>query len=403
MRLRYRNLALALALALSMLLTACAGLPPARTMQPKIAVPVATAVTPASMPAVTPEVPLQAIDPWQALRDSFAMEDCDADPAILARARRDTHDPAQFENQLRDVLPRLVYVQHIAARHNVAGEFVLLPWIESHFQPLPSRGNRPAGMWQIMPVTADSVDLRVDRHYDGRMDVAAAADAMMTLLRQYQDQFHDWRITDYAYNAGEYAIRKIIRKHGMPPAQPAIPSWPVRRVTREHLIKLLGIACVVREPDRFHVTLPTLPKEQQLVKVELLRSMPMALAAGQAGMSVDMLKELNSAFRGNMVEVHAAPYLLLPTSHALQLRDALLNHPRNPPADDGLEGATTGTLTKIPVPMSPLAKTHTVRRGESLWQIARNYSVDMAQLRRWNHLHGHVLRPGQVLNVSGSN
>ncbi|MCW8808733.1 MAG: transglycosylase SLT domain-containing protein [Rhodanobacter sp.] len=331
------------------------------------------------------------------------MEDCDSDPAVLARARRNTRNPAQFENQMRDVLPRLVYVQHIAARHDVAGEFVLLPWIESHFQPLPRHGNRPAGMWQIMPITASSMSLRVDGHYDGRMDVPAATEAVMTLLRQYQDQFHDWRITDYAYNAGEYAIRKIIRKHGMPPDQPAIPSWPVRRVTREHLIKLLGIACVVREPERFHVTLPTLPKEQQLVKVELPRSMGMALAADQAGMSVGTLKRLNSAFRGNQIDVHAAPYLLLPTNHALQLRDALLNQPRDSPADDNLKSAATGTFATAPVPTSPLAETHTVRRGESLWQIARNYSVNIAQLRHWNHLHGHVLKPGQVLKVSGAN
>jgi membrane-bound lytic murein transglycosylase D len=390
------------ALVLCLLLTACAGMPSEEAKRPALVAPAKTAVTAAREPAVAPEIPLQAIDPWQALRDSFAMGGCNSDPAVLAQARRDTRNPAQFESQLRDVLPRLIYVQQVAARHAVAGEFVLLPWIESRFRPLPGRRNRPAGMWQIMPVTAGSMSLRVDRHYDGRMDVPAAAEAVMTLLAKYQDQFRDWRVTDYAYNAGEYAIRRIIRRHGMPPDEPVIPHWPVPRVTREHLIKLLGMACVVREPDRFHVTLPTLPSGQQLVKVELPRSMPMVQAAEQAAMPVGTLRDLNSAFLGNAPDVRAAAYLLLPAAHAVQLRNALLNQPKNAFAGDDPQGAPASDLADVPAPSFTPAKTHTVRRGESLWQIARNYSVDMTQLKRWNHLHGHALKPGQVLKVSAA-
>ena len=46
------------------------------------------------------------------------------------------------------------------------------------------------------------------------------------------------------------------------------------------------------------------------------------------------------------------------------------------------------------------AATHTVRAGESLWQIARRYSVGVKQLRQWNHLRDGRIRPGQKLKVS---
>ncbi|HXS04761.1 MAG TPA: transglycosylase SLT domain-containing protein, partial [Rhodanobacter sp.] len=94
------------------------------------------------------------------------MSDCNADPAVLGWAKRYTRDPEQFEEQLRSALPRLAYVQEVAAQYNVAGEFVLLPWVESHYRPIPARKRRPAGMWQIMPITAGAMGLRVDRHYD---------------------------------------------------------------------------------------------------------------------------------------------------------------------------------------------------------------------------------------------
>ena len=94
---------------------------------------------------------------WERLRSSFAMADCDADPSVLLQARQYTRHPRQFEKRLLEVMPRLVYVQQVAAQYDVAGEFVLLPWVESHFQPVSGRRHRPAGMWQIMPVTADAM------------------------------------------------------------------------------------------------------------------------------------------------------------------------------------------------------------------------------------------------------
>ncbi|AGG89365.1 transglycosylase SLT domain-containing protein [Rhodanobacter denitrificans] len=327
------------------------------------------------------------------------MPGCDADPAVLAWARHYTRHPRQFESQLQAVMPRLVYVQQVADRYDVAGEFVLLPWVESHFQPVPARKRRPAGMWQIMPVTAGAMGLRVDGHYDGRLDVPAAANAVMKLLEQYHEQFHDWRVADYAYNAGEFTIRKMVQAHGMPAAQPAIPQWPVRKVTREHLAKLLGMACVVREPERFNVSLPTLPDEQQLVQTGISHSMPIARAADHAGMSVEALKHLNPAFRNNTIDTSAAPYLILPARHARQFRDALLEQ-ADSSGGDLLAGASRGDTAPSPMPaVSPPRKVHTVRRGDSLWQIARKYSVGVSQLRHWNHLNGHALKPGQTLTV----
>lgn len=384
---------------LSSLLAACAGAPSHAPRPSAGEVPPPTTVSPATaLPFDKQPEPVPAADIWDRLRRSFAMPGCDADPAVLDWARRYTRHPRQFESQLQAVLPRLVYVQQVAARYDVAGEFVLLPWVESHFQPVPARKSRPAGMWQIMPVTAGAMGLRVDGHYDGRLDVPAAANAVMKLLEQYHQQFHDWRVAAYAYNAGEFTIRKMIRTHGMPTEQPVIPHWPVRKVTREHLVKLLGMACVVREPERFHVSLPTLPDEQHLVQTGIPHSMPIARAASHAGMSVDALRHLNPAFRNNTIDAKAAPYLILPVRHARQFRDALLEQ-----ASTAGDGIFAGTATD-PTPDADTArKVHTVKRGDSLWQIARHYSVKVGQLQRWNRLSGHTLKPGQILAVSAPN
>jgi membrane-bound lytic murein transglycosylase D len=387
-------------MALSILLTACAGVPSHAPQPRPTKVEPEAPVAPVVMPPASEPAAASSDTTWDQLRNSFAMADCDADPSVIGWARRYTRNPKQFEHQMREVLPRLAYVQQVAAQYDVAGEFVLLPWVESHFRPIAAHRSRPAGMWQIMPVTAGTMGLRVDGHYDGRLDVPAAAHAVMKLLRQYHDQFHDWRVADYAYNAGEFSVRKLIQKHGAPSEEPVIPALPVRKVTRAHLTKLLAIACVVREPGRFNVTLPTLPDEQQLVQVKIPHSMPISRAADHAGMSVGTVKDLNAAFRTDWIDASAASYLLLPASHARQFRDILLAQPlANADDMDHDIAATPSAPTKAATPR----KTHTVRRGDSLWQIARSYSVNISQLQRWNHLDGHALKPGQVLQVSGSN
>jgi membrane-bound lytic murein transglycosylase D len=377
---------LLLPLALSAALAAC-------TTQPTRApAPVAT-----SAPAPAPAVPASAAeaapapvaDPWDRLRDSFSMPGCDADPSVLAWAERYTRNPGLFENSLRRALPRLTYIQQVAEQYDVPGEFVLLPWVESRYRPARGRKHDAAGMWQIMPVTARAMGLQVDRHYDGRLDIPAATHAVMKLLQQYHDRFHDWRVADYAYNAGEFKIRRLIRHHGTPADKPVIPDLPVRRVTREHLTQLLAIACVIREPARFQVSLPRLSEAEYLAQAAVTHPVTVAHAARLAGMSEAALRQLNPAFRGDRLDAGTVPYLVLPAVHASQFENAML-----------AEAASSATTDHDGSKPGGGRGTHVVSSGESLWQIAREYSTSVTRLQELNDLRqGQSIQPGQVLKL----
>lgn len=409
-----------LPLALTALLSACATVPtpaPAPAPSPAVTVaapPVAPAPA-ASTDAATDDDVADAGNVWNRLRDSFAMPDCKADPAVLGWARRYTRNPRQFEDEVRAALPKLVYVQKVAAEHDVAGEFVFLPWIESGFRPIPGRHGRPAGMWQIMPATASAMGLRVNRDYDARLNVKASADAVMKLLSRYHDEFHDWRVVAYAYNTGEYNARMLMDRHGAPPMSPIIPRWPVRNVTRQHLTRLLAMACVIREPERFNVSLPELSPSQHLVSVPLPKSMSLSRAASNAGMSLDRMKDLNAGFRNDIADASVASYLMMPVGHARQFRDALLNQIASVSADrdnttdfpgtslDTDVGSMTSPADNEAAPSSARRarreRTHRVKPGETLWQLARHYDVSVRDLERWNHLRRGEIKPGQMLRI----
>ncbi|MFK2893927.1 LysM peptidoglycan-binding domain-containing protein [Dyella flagellata] len=329
------------------------------------------------------------------------MADCDADPQIMVWAHRYTQNPQRFEQQMSDALPQLIYVQQAAEKNDVAGEFVLLPWVESEYHPIPGHRNLPAGMWQLVQSTAHHMGLHMDRRYDGRLDTSAATNGVMHLLHDYHDQLHDWRLVDYAFNRGEFGVQRMVQQHGLPPDEPAIPKWPVPKVTREHLTKLLAISCVVRDPSRFNVELPTLPADQHLETVQIDHGMPLSIAADHAGMGTDALKRLNPALQSNFLDTETQAHLLMPHRNAELLRNAMQI------AND--QGMVASTSNNTPLPAiyadqadsahSDAPRTHVVKSGESLWQIAHHYSISMSTLERLNHLHGKALKPGQVLKL----
>lgn len=402
-----------LPLALALLLTAC-GLAPIGAIRhrPQVQAPTTRIV---DIDTGAPAGPQAAeVDVWARLRSSFALPDCNASAAVDSWARRYTRSPQRFETQLREALPRLVYVQESAARHGVAGEFALLPWVESHFQPVAPHRQRAAGMWQIMPDTARHLGLVVDQHYDGRLDLPASTDEVMSMLGRYHDWFQDWRLVDYAYNAGSPGINKLVSSDGAPPAEPVVPRLPVAAGTREHLIKLMAIACVVRQPERYHVTLPTLDADKELVSVPVNQRLTLKEAAHQAGLPSKVLAELNAGYLDGVVDPPQGGHLLLPRAQADRLRTALLAQASTesplvasvgpaaaplahadgrPPGQHAADGAPQGHT------QTSAHGVHVVAAGETLFTIARAHHLSVDQLKRWNHLKSSRLQVGQKLRL----
>jgi membrane-bound lytic murein transglycosylase D len=407
-------------LALALLVAACATAPvpeapSPRAEAPQTGVPDVAAAVPAQVQA-----PVANTHVWERLRDSFAMTDCAADPAIDTWARRYTRSPKRFEAQMQRILPRLVYVEESARRHGVPGEFALLPWVESHFNPVAPNKNRAAGMWQIMPGTARHMGLAVEPSYDARLDLTESTDKVMALLSHYHDYFQDWRLADYAYNAGRYGIDRLVNREGAPPAEPAVPTLPVRAGTRAHLVKLMAIACVVSEPERFHVTLPTLDGEDQLVAVEVNRRLSLKAVAREAGLPLEALSIINAGYRDGVIDTRHGGRVLLPRRQATQLRTSLLAQAVGDPDErvasvsakpalpDLGDDDAPATRKAEHIPGAPTAETlnkpkvHVVHRGDTLFDLARRYHVQVSQLKRWNHLRGTAIRIGQKLRLSAA-
>jgi membrane-bound lytic murein transglycosylase D len=393
-------------------LSACAGAPQRHAPAPST--PATAPVKPVQDVQITPALarPAPPADFWSSMRESFSMPGCEADPQVMAWARTYTQRPNRFEQQVNEVLPLIVYAHKSAMKHSVAGEFALLPWVESQYRHVPGGRNRPAGMWQIMPQTAHTLGLRVDKNYDERLDIAKSTESVMSLMRRYYDDLGDWRLVDVAYNAGEFGLKRTIDKHGGPSDDEGLPDVPMKGNTREHLVKLMAIACIVRDPARFNVQLPRQDSDDALQVVQVSSPQSLAQAAKQSGLSMDDLRDFNPAYRTTKGTVYST--LLLPRSAAEQYKlgpvdavavtdDAADEAPEAAPAKVTKKNGKS--VAKVAPARKPRAEdvpviTYRVNSGESLWSIARRHQVSVEQIMKWNDLDTASVKPGQVLKLT---
>ena len=68
--------------------------------------------------------------------------------------------------------------------------------------------------------------------------------------------------------------------------------------------------------------------------------------------------------------------------------------------DGARRPAKASRLAAVHAPATPHhVATHKVAPGETLYSIARKHALDVAQIRRWNHLKNNIVRPGQILRL----
>ncbi|MDE2224284.1 MAG: transglycosylase SLT domain-containing protein [Xanthomonadaceae bacterium] len=401
---------LGLTLAISMVLAACATPPTKPPPTPAVVTAIPVVQVPKIAPAATPE---PANEPWAGIVASYVMNDCADSPLIRANAAMYTRSPARFEQLLKQSLPLIIYVHGQLQDAGIPGEFSVLPMLESSYNAAePSRRNDPAGMWQLMPRTARLHGVTVNRQYDGRLDPVASTQAAIKMLTALNQRFEDWRLTDMAYNAGPYAVLGALRDHPEL-GSGAIPTIPVSHTTRTHLARLMALSCILRQPEQFHVQLPKPSRADELATIKVPAGTRLKDAAEMAELSEAELRAFNPGYISSRVPSDSPRTLLLPTGAAESLAAALTVGASEPVAQVSTREQNAGPSNSLPLPEeptppqntaappTPTQQRHRVRKGDTLWSIARHYHVSVKDLKRWNHLRDDDVRPGEKLRVNG--
>ncbi|MBW1645852.1 MAG: LysM peptidoglycan-binding domain-containing protein [Deltaproteobacteria bacterium] len=351
-------------------------------------------------------------------------------------------------------------MKSILRRHHIPEELAYMVLIESGFTTHAYSRARACGPWQFMKATARKYGLRVNLWVDERRDPIKSTEAAARYLNDLYGYFHSWYLAAAAYNAGEGKIMRAIKRHGTEDFWEMSRFTYLKRETREYIPRLIAAILIAREPEKYG--LDNLPYRAPLAydEVPVADATDLQVIAWASGSSYEEVKRLNPELRYWCTPPRVKNYLVkVPAGKGQLCRQRLASLPPEQritfrrhrirrgeslstiarryrtsiraikelnklassriragswlviplraqgsgrvvfAADIYRHGVPRSLRTERPMIYRPAA--YRVRRGDSLWKIARKYRITVADLRRWNGLRSTALKPGQVLRLSG--
>jgi len=384
---------------------------------------------------------------WDRIRAGFAMPDLDS-PLVGVRERWYASQPDYLKRMAERSKLYLFYIVEELERRGMPTEIALLPMVESAFNPMAYSRSHASGLWQFIPSTGKKHQLTQNWWADERRDVIASTNAALDYLQALYDLYGDWHLALASYNYGENGVARAIERNkakGLPTDYLNLKMPPE---TRGYVPKLQALKNIVSNPETFGLALEPIPNEPYFATVPTPTAIDIRLAAQFAEMSVDELIALNPAVNRPMISGPHTQSLVLPadrvdnfqrnldaydqpltswqsytmkpgdtldklaakhgiTVSKLKLANGINSRTKVRPGFElllPLKGSGVGA-EPLPAlfrqPVIPQRKgggtIHIVRKGETLYGIARRYHVTTDNLLRWNHVG--VLTTGQRLII----
>jgi membrane-bound lytic murein transglycosylase D len=385
-------------------------------------------------------------DLWQRIRQGFSMPDLDG-PLVREKmawyAARSDYLSRTFERGNK-------YLYHIVEeleRRGMPTELALLPIVESSFNPMAYSRSDASGLWQFIPTTGRRYSLQQNWWYDGRRDIVASTSAALDYLRDLYELHGDWHLALASYTWGEGAVTRAIQKNAAQNLPTDYASLDMPEETRNYVPKLQALKNIISNPEPFGIVLDPIPNRPYFATVSRSADIDVQLAAKLAEMPVEEFIELNPGFNRPLLRADASPRIVLPADRVERFHANLLKHggntavhwqvyhPRRGESLDavahkykvpvarlksvnGIHARTRAAPALLVVPLNgavldpdklPIlyapprpgaGRVHIVRRGDTLWGIARRYDLSVKDLKQWNG-NLRILRPGQRIELSG--
>ncbi|MBN2061839.1 MAG: LysM peptidoglycan-binding domain-containing protein [Deltaproteobacteria bacterium] len=331
-------------------------------------------------------------------------------------------------------------------------ELSWLPLIESGFKVRALSSARALGMWQFIASTGYKYGLKRDTWIDERMDPEKSTKAAIAYLSELHQIFGDWTTVLASYNCGEGRVLNLIRSQKINyldnfwDLYEKLPSE-----TAFYVPKFLAVLHILNDPRAHGFDLPPLEKELEYEEVTINKTVHLKTIAKGLDIREEILEDLNPELRQDITPKTAYSLKVPPGKgevllakledipawrppvpsyvvHSVKSGETLsvLAHRYGTTIDaimamNGLKSKNyvkVGWKLKIPTSKSYIpsvkagsgspvsSKTalvkYTVKNGDSLWKIAKDYNTTVNAIKSLNQMRSTTLKIGQVLNIPTS-
>jgi len=316
---------------------------------------------------------------WDVLRDEFSLPHYEDSPAVQAKIEWFMNNQDYLLRSASRAAPYLYYILQQVKKRHLPAELVLLPIVESGYNPFSVSNVGASGIWQLMPDTASGLGVKRDWWYDGRRDVIASTRAALNYLAYLQSFFEgNWLLAIAAYNTGEGNVLAAIKRNIRDGRDTDFWSLPVAQQTRDYVPSLLALAVIISRPDRYPVYFPPVRNAPYLAQIDVGTQINLKYAAMLAGISHRKMIQLNPGFKGPSTSTRGPYKLVLPIENVEQFTENLARSPLN------------HQINWIH---------YRVKSGDTLASISRKFSTTIFDIRKMNHLSKSTVRPGTNLLI----
>ena len=304
----------------------------------------------------------------------------------------------------------LKQMEEIFRNEGLPIELTRLPFVESSFNIYARSKVGASGVWQFMRRTARNY-MHVDPLVDERNDPIRATRASARLLRSNYQLLGSWPLALTAYNHGPTGVHKLTQKLSTRDLVEIIQKEKSNRfgfASSNFYACFLAALRVEQQAKRFlgnvkwSETLDN--KEIDLDKPVLYKDL-LTIFDGNMDMAELYNPHFSRGIRKGRSQIPSRTFIRVPASREAMALAVLRNSKEAvaaaAPIQELVKSSAVASKSFGGVPM-PLTddKTYRVRRGDSLYQIARELGVSMNELREFNDLPSNGrLRPGQLLKV----
>ncbi len=330
----------------------------------------------------------------------------ESQPQVQKQIRWLAKNPVYLKEAINQASPYIYYVYSQVRKRDLPTELVLLPIIESGYNPAATNSSSgAAGLWQLITSTARGYGVHQDRGFDGRRVIYSSTNAALNYLTYLKSFFGgDWLLAIAAYDTGEGNVQSAIRHNEARDRNTHFWALPLASETRSYIPRLLALAAIVKHPAKYGVDLPPVSAKPYLEQIDV-KGMSLTRVAKLAGMRVSELKELNPGVKNATASIKRTQLVALPidrvASYKMQLAAATTSKGKNSTSTVQLVSnqAARSRSATLEESKPNSQKIYLVKSGDTLSDIAKHYHVSVKDIEAWNKLDSDFLKPGEKLKI----